>query len=170
MKMHKLSLAAILALSSLMAGSFYAPGQDQKPASSQDQKAAPAQDQGDRARPPRAARGRPMGVEQRVEFLNSRLKLTDEQKTKFTALFEDVNKKRQAVMSDSTIEPPNKRQKLSAILEDETKKIKEILTAEQYTKYQEMRQRPPARPGAPGAPGQPAAPGAENKPAEKKSE
>ena len=116
MNINKLSVIAGLALGSFLATSNLAMAQDQK--------------SGQR-------RG---GVEQRMERLNEQLKLTDDQKPKVKTVLEESQKERQQLRSESSGAPQERQKKMAAILEKENKKLKEILTADQYTKYEKMRE------------------------------
>ena len=85
-------------------------------------------------------RGR-MSAEERLQQYTDALKLTDDQKPKVKAALEDTQTKMQEAQNAPQEERQAKRQ---TIMADEGKKMKEILTPEQYTKYEEMR---PARAG-----------------------
>ena len=115
--MSKLSLVAALALGGLVACSTLANAQDNAP-----------------------KKKRGMSIEQQMERLTETLTLTDEQKPKVKAVLEKSSKKRQEIMSDSTIDRSQMREKMQPITEEQNKKMKEILTAEQFKKYQDMRQ------------------------------
>jgi len=93
--------------------------------------------------------------EQRLERLTTELTLTDAQKPKVKAVLEETAKKMQGVRD---LPQDQRREKFQAAREEETKKLKEILTPEQFEKYQKMAQRPGKK-----------GPGGEKK-AEKKSE
>ena len=91
----------------------------------------------------REGRPRPTGddaIKARVERMSENLKLTDDQKTKLTEVFKSQAEKMREARGD--------REKMTAMREENDKKIKEILTAEQYTKYKERPQG-----GGPGGPG-----------------
>jgi len=83
-------------------------------------------------------RGR-MTAEERLKQLDESLKLTDAQKPKVKAALEDTQTKMQEARNAPQEE---RRDKMRTIMADQDKKMKEILTPEQYTKYEEMR---PAR-------------------------
>ena len=132
MKMHKFSLAAMLALGGLLACATLASAQNTN-----------APKSGVRRGPP---------VQQRVDRLANELKLTDDQKAKVTALLEDQNKQRSDNFSDPNLTQEQRREKMRGILDEEDKKMKEILTPEQQEQYQkmraQMRQRRPESAGA----------------------
>ena len=79
-------------------------------------------------------------VQQRVERMSSELNLTPDQKTKVITLFEDEAKKRQELRADTSIPREQKREKGQALMAAQEKKLKEILTSEQFEKWQKMRQ------------------------------
>jgi len=70
-------------------------------------------------------------VEQRMERMSKELKLTDEQKPKVKVVLEDEGKK----MRD--VAPEDRRTKGREIRDETNKKLKEILTADQYKQYEE---------------------------------
>ena len=81
-----------------------------------------------------AARQGMRGVEGQMTRLSEDLKLTADQKPKVKALLEEQNKKRQELRAEGTPD----RTKMQALQEETTKKMKEVLTAEQFTKYEEF--------------------------------
>ena len=121
--MNKLSLIAAMALGGLVACSTLATAQD-----------APkdAQKQGGKGR---------FTVEQQMERLTTQLSLTDEQKPKVEAVLKESSKKRQEIFSDSSIDRSQMREKMQPIMEEQNKKLKAILTEDQYKKYQDMQQK-----------------------------
>ena len=114
--MKKLSLIAALALGSLLACSTIANAQD---SGNKDAK--------------KGGKGR-MTVDQRVEKMATDIKLTDDQKPKVKAVFEDTAKKMQDVPREE------RQEKMPAIRDEQMKKLKAILTPEQLDKYQKMQQ------------------------------
>ena len=90
--------------------------------------------------------------------MTTQLNLTEEQKPKVEAVLRESAKKRQELFSDSSIDRSQIREKMQPIMEEQNKKLKAILTEEQWKKYQEMNQRRGKK-----------GPGSENK-AETKSE
>jgi protein CpxP len=124
MRTNKLMLVATMALGMLLACGTAVMAQDNK------------EGKGGKAR---------MTAEERFKQLDEALKLTDAQKPKVKAALEDV----QAKMQEARNAPQEERRdKVRTIMADQDKKMKEILTPEQYTKYEEMR---PARGGKKGA-------------------
>ncbi len=126
MKMNKLSLVAALALGGLLAGTTIAAAQDA---------------------PKAGKKGGFPSIEQRMDRLSTELNLTDAQKPKVKAVLEDTDKKRQELRD---VPQDQRREKMQALREEETKKMKEILTPEQFEKYQAM---PRGGRGGPGGPG-----------------
>jgi periplasmic protein CpxP/Spy len=118
MKINKFSVMTGLVLGGLMACSSMAVAQDQKPG---------------------GGRGRGPSVEQRMERMTEELKLTDAQKPKVKAVLEATAKKGQELRGDSSVPREERREKMQAIMEQENKQLKEILTPDQYTKWEKMR-------------------------------
>ena len=122
MKIHKISLIAVLAAATVLAYSPALLAQEKKDA------------------PKGEGRGGGQGgdfAKQRLDRLNEELKLTDEQKPKVEALLKAQAEKLRGLT------PEERREKMQASREEMGKKMKEILTAEQYEKYQKLP--PPGR-------------------------
>ena len=120
--MNKLSLVAALALGGLMACSTLATAQDG-------------------AKDVKKGGKKGFSVEQRMEALTTKLSLTDEQKPKVKAALEASSKKMQELRKDTSLDQQARRDKMQPIMAEQNKKMKEILTADQFTKYQEMNKR-----------------------------
>jgi periplasmic protein CpxP/Spy len=121
--MSKLSLIAAMALGGLVACSTLVTAQDATNA------------------PARRGGKRGMSPEQMLERYTEQLSLTDAQKPKVKAVLEDSMQKRRELFRDSTLDQQQKREKFQGVMEAQNKKMKEILTPDQYTKYQEMIER-----------------------------
>jgi periplasmic protein CpxP/Spy len=79
---------------------------------------------------------RGFSAEERLKQMDEALKLTEAQKPKVKAALEDTQTKMQEARNAPQDE---RREKMQGIRTEEAKKMKEILTPEQYTKYEEMR-------------------------------
>ena len=119
MKLTKISLIAVLAAATVLS---YSPT-----LSAQEKKDTPKREGG--------GQGGGDFVKQRMDRLNEELKLTDEQKPKVEALLKAQAEKMRG-LRDAT--PEERREKMQASREEMGKKMKEILTTEQYEKYQKM--------------------------------
>lgn len=124
MRTNKFRLIAAMALGALLACGTAAKAQDNKEGKG-------------------GKKGLPT-VQERMDRMTEALKLTDEQKPKVKVALEDSDKKMHEIMADSSASREDRRDKMQTVRTDEGKKMKEILTADQYTKYEEMR---PARGG-----------------------
>lgn len=109
----------------------------------------------------RAGAGR-MAPEAQLKDLTEKLTLTAEQQPKVKAVLEERAK---AMQGARDLSPEERQAKMKTLREENTKKMKEILTADQFTKYEEIQktQRGPRNGG--GAPA-PAEGGAKKKKAE----
>lgn len=97
------------------------------------------------------------GSEEWFNRWSAELKLTDAQKEKIRALQKEQREKGDKIRQDTGLTPEQRREKMRALREENDKKMKEILTSEQYAKWQELRQ---PRAGAPNRePGQRRGPG-----------
>jgi periplasmic protein CpxP/Spy len=127
MNIHKFSLVAALALGGLLAGANLSSAQDNNHANGN-------------ATPGRARR-QPPTVEQRLERLTKALNLTDEQKPKVKAVLEEQTKKFEAMRNDSSLTRDERREKFRTMRQEENKKMKAILTPEQFDNYQQQMRR-----------------------------
>ncbi len=114
MKLYKVSLIAALVAGVLLACSGIASAQETKEGKKKGQ----------------------FSPQARVEQMDKIVKLTDAQKTKLTALFEEQGKK-MAEMRD--LPQDQRREKMQAFREESDKKLKEILTPDQFEKWQKER-------------------------------
>jgi Spy/CpxP family protein refolding chaperone len=121
--MKKLSLVAALALGGLIACSTLATAQDST-----------------NNVPKKGKRGF-QTVEQQMQRYTDQLTLTDEQKPKVKAVLEESSKKRSEIMADTSLDRATIREKMQPIMDEQNKKMKAILTDDQFTKYKEMNQR-----------------------------
>ena len=150
MKLNKTTLIAALALGSLltMGTAVNAQTATNAPAT-----AAPA------GTPPARRMGSP------IELYTRLLSLTDDQKPKVQAILDDQRKQLSDLRKDTSLSTQDRHAKLIALHDGVTAKMKEILTAEQFAKYQKMPQAgrrpvatPPAAAPAADAPTTPATP------------
>ncbi|HEV2691828.1 MAG TPA: hypothetical protein VG347_02930 [Verrucomicrobiae bacterium] len=131
MKLNKILMLASIVAAGLSSGI---------PAQAQDSN-APA------ATPPPMRRPQIMNA----EGLTKALDLTDDQKTKVKPILEDMQKQGADIRKDTSLAPEDRRAKMKEIRDAAGAKLKEILTPEQYAKWEKMAQgRRPAG-GAPAA-------------------
>jgi hypothetical protein len=78
-----------------------------------------------------------MSVDARMERLTTELTLTDAQKPKVKAVLEETQKKAQGLRD---LPQDERREKMTAIREEESKALKPILTPEQMEKYKNLPQ------------------------------
>ena len=86
----------------------------------------------------RGGGGPRMDVGERVETLSKQLNLTDDQKPKVQALFEEEVKQRQALRQDASLSREDRMEKMRAINQSTRKQIEKVLTAEQKKKWNEI--------------------------------
>jgi Spy/CpxP family protein refolding chaperone len=122
MKIAKFNLTAVLALGALLACTNLVSAQDAKNGNEN------------------KGKKRGANVEQQLQRMDQELKLSDEQKTKLKAVFEEGNKKRQEFMRDNSVAREDRREKMQALMKEQNEKIKGILTAEQWQKWEKARQ------------------------------
>lgn len=127
MKMHKVSLLAALAAGALLA---FTP-------------AVRAEDKPAQTERPGGPRGGQPG--ERIKKLAEELNLTADQKAKMEAAMKE---QRDAMQGAKDLTPEERRTKMQENRKAMDAKIKEILTPEQYTKWEKLREQ--NRPGGPG--------------------
>lgn len=121
MKLNKISLLAALTLGGLVVCSNMALAQD----ANKDAKKG-------------GKRG--FSVEQQMERMSEQLSLTDDQKPKVKAVLEESQKKMQEMRGDSSVPQDQRREKMQTLMQEQDKKLKGILKAEQYEKWQKTRE------------------------------
>lgn len=84
--------------------------------------------------------GRGRSVDEQVTALTEHLKLTDAQKPKVKAILEEQQKKMQELRGDTGLSQEDRRSKATAMREETNKKMKEVLTPEQFKQYEEYLQ------------------------------
>jgi Spy/CpxP family protein refolding chaperone len=96
-----------------------------------------------------------------VDGIAKQLDLTDDQKTKVKPIIEDMQKQGAEVRKDTSLSQEDRRAKMKEIRDAASTQLKDILTPEQFAKWQKMgagnrRQAPPNAPpgGAPATPPQ----------------
>ena len=82
--------------------------------------------------------GMRMTTADRVAALDKAVTLTDDQKTKITAIYDADQKKMQDLFQS---QDPDMRTKMQAMRTDENKQIRALLTPDQQTKFDAMPQR-----------------------------
>ncbi len=99
--------------------------------------------------PPAGERGPGMGrgSEEWLKRLTEELKLTEAQKQKVEAHQKAQMEQMAKLRQDTSLTQEQRREKMRALREENDKKMKEILTTEQYEKWQKLRQE---RPGGAG--------------------
>jgi len=149
MKSTKTMLIAALALGALLAGGSSLLAQDAPPAGGPPAGGPPGGGM--------RGRGGPS-----IEMLTTNLSLTAEQVPKVKAVLDEQRTKMGELRNET--DPAARRTKAQALRAETTAKMKEILTPEQFVKYQKMMpgmrgNRPPGGggPGGPGAGGPPPA-------------
>jgi protein CpxP len=143
MKISKISIITALALGGWLVSSTVLQAQDDK------KQTPPAGGKSDAVRPSGERPQRPqMSPEQRLARISEQLSLTEDQKPKVKALLEEQSK---STAGFRDLSQEERRAKMQAAREEMTKKMKEILTEEQFQKWETMRQgRGPGGPGGPG--------------------
>ena len=129
MKLNKAFVLAALVAGSLFAGSLALQAQDN-------------------TNPPPAGAPPGGGMRPRMNFdmIAKQLDLTDDQKPKVKAVIDDMQQKQRDLRADTSVAQEDKRAKAKEIRDAATAKLKDILTPEQFAKWQKMgpgmRQRP----------------------------
>jgi Spy/CpxP family protein refolding chaperone len=115
------------------------------------QDAPPPPPDGQMQGPPPGGPGRG-GPERRLEMLKHRLNLSDDQTAQVKSIFEGQRAKMEALHSNTSMDPQDRRAQMMAIRQDGEAKIGAILTPEQKSKYQAMEARHERRGGPDGPP------------------
>lgn len=93
------------------------------------------------AQPPVGAPGQRTGVQNYREKIATELKLTDDQKQKWEAIFKEQAEKAKAVHADTALSGPDRMAKVKEMRDSTDAKIKALLTPEQQEKWKAMREK-----------------------------
>lgn len=94
--------------------------------------------------------------ESRPESTRPDLHLTQEQREKVRAANQELREQMRQLRADTSLTPEQRREKVRELQEKHAQKMKEILTPEQFERWQQLRQ--PRGPGAGAGPGPQAGP------------
>lgn len=142
MKMHKFSLMAALVAGTLIALTPVLRAEDAKP-----DRPERGQGQGQRGE----------AAKERMAKLTEELNLTADQQTKIQAAMKEQAETLRGLRDAA---PEERREKMQAARQEMNAKVKTILTADQYAKWEKIReQRGPGGPGGEGKRGGPGGPG-----------
>ncbi|MGH9522178.1 MAG: hypothetical protein ACRD3E_06570 [Terriglobales bacterium] len=83
----------------------------------------------------------PMGPQAELGRLTKELNLTQDQQEKIKPILEDQQKQMEALRSDSSVQGPDRRSKMMDIRKDHMDQIRNVLTSDQQTKFDEMQKR-----------------------------
>jgi Spy/CpxP family protein refolding chaperone len=123
-----MKLNKTLALTALMAGGLFAASTLQAQDATN---TPPAGEHHGGPGGPGGMRGRP-----NADMIAKELGLTDDQKAQVKAAIEDTQSKMKALRDDTSLSPEDKKAKFKEIRDANMAKMKEILTPEQFTKWQ----------------------------------
>ena len=94
-----------------------------------------------------------MSPEDRVNRLNTELNLTDDQKTKITAIYKDQADQMAKLREDTSLSQDDRRAKMMDMNKAANEKINALLDKDQQKKFADMQERMRQRgPGGPGGP------------------
>jgi Spy/CpxP family protein refolding chaperone len=81
-----------------------------------------------------------MDVAGHVAKLKAELNLTDQQAEKVKAVFEDIHQRKMALRAQTTDpKTPEAKEQMKKLMDEQDTRLKEILTPEQFTKYQQLK-------------------------------
>jgi protein CpxP len=91
-------------------------------------------------KPEAAAPRRPGGnPEARLDRMAKDLNLTDDQKAKLKTIFEDETAKMKSLREDTSVSREDRRTKVQDIRKDTDAKVKAVLNADQFAKWEKQR-------------------------------
>jgi Spy/CpxP family protein refolding chaperone len=101
--------------------------------------------------PAAPAQHAPPPAHSRIDAIAAQLALTDDQKAKAKPVIEDMYKTWSDLRKDTTLEKADRAAKMKEARDDASAKLKDILTPEQFQKWQTMGPRNRVRPATPPA-------------------
>ena len=136
------AVAFVVALFSLGFGAGNAFGQDPQDAPPPPQQQS--NPQADQESGPGTGRGmghRPrMSVDEQLERLTKKLKLSDDQQAKLKPILEDQNKQMEQIHNDSSLSREDRFSKMQALRQGSDTQIKTVLNEEQQKSFDKMRE------------------------------
>lgn len=84
-----------------------------------------------------AGQHQPMSPDQRVQMLAQQIKLTNDQQQNIKLIFEDESEQMQALRSNTSLSPQERRSKMQDIRQNTKSQMNSILTPEQQTQLQQ---------------------------------
>jgi hypothetical protein len=75
-------------------------------------------------------------IDEQVQRLSERIKLTDDQQAKTKTILEDQRTQAQTLMKDDSLSPDDKRQKFMGLRQTTISKIKDLLNDDQKKKFE----------------------------------
>lgn len=119
----------------------------------------PAAQQGDTKKPDGAPGGQRQGNRpDRLKQMTETLGLSEEQQTKLRPILKEETDKMRELRQDTALTQEQRREKAKALRDDSEKKLKAVLTTEQFEKWQKARQERGNRPGGGQGQGRPQRP------------
>ena len=86
----------------------------------------------------RMATGGGMNPERRLEMMQRRLNLSDAQTAQIRTIFSESQAKMEALRSDTSVAPEDRRAQMMTLHQDEQAKVRAVLSPEQQAKYDAM--------------------------------
>ena len=93
--------------------------------------------------------GQRMDVASHVAKLKADLNLTDQQTEKVRAVLEDIHQRKMAAKEKAGPESAEFREQVKKLMAERDARLKEILTAEQFARYQELQAKHAKEQGTP---------------------
>jgi Spy/CpxP family protein refolding chaperone len=97
------------------------------------------------SKPGARTKGKAGARHDRMGQIVGELNLTDDQKAKVKPIFQDEAQKMKTLRQDTNLSKQDKMTKLKTIREDTAAKVKPILTADQFEKWNKLREEGPRR-------------------------
>jgi len=82
--------------------------------------------------------GQKMDIASHVAKLKTELNLTDQQADKVKAVFEDIHQRKMALKTE-TVDTADQKARNRKLMEEQDTRLKQILTPEQITKYEQLK-------------------------------
>lgn len=86
-------------------------------------------------------RGHMGDPERRLEMMQKRLNLSDDQTAKIKSIFADGRSQMEALRANQSLAPEDRRAQARSLMQDEQAKINAVLTPDQQAKWQKMQER-----------------------------
>ena len=114
------------------------PGMSQPPQTTPPSQSTPSAPSGQQGQPPSQGQSQGSNIDEQVKILSNELNLTPDQQDKVKTILTDQHQQAMTVVQDNAMSRDDKLNKIHSLRETTISKVRQILTAQQQPKFDEM--------------------------------